>query len=185
MFDHFTFLAPWYERLIPPADGEKMRHHLQPSPGLTLLDAGGGTGRVAQSLREDFARIVVADISSGMLRQAHRKGFDCVRTMTESLPFDAVFDRVLMVDAFHHVAAQRQTARELFRVLKPGGLLVIQEPDIRRLVVKMIAITEKLALMRSHFLSAEQIAAFYADLPAEVTIQRDDFEAWVSVRRLS
>lgn len=184
MCDHFNFLAPFYERFIPPADGEKMRRYLCPAPGLTLLDAGGGTGRVAQTLRDDFDHIVIADFSAGMLRQARAKELDCVQAASESLPFGAVFDRVLMVDAFHHVADQRKTAQELFRALKPGGLLVLQEPDIHRFVVKIIAVAEKLALMRSHFLSVEQIADFYADLPAEVTIARDGFEAWLVVRRL-
>ena len=58
-----------------------------------------------------------------------------------------------MVDALHHVIHQGQTAREMYRVLKPGGRIVIEEPDIRKFGVKLIAVAEKLLLMRSHFLS--------------------------------
>ena len=49
----------------------------------------------------------------------------------------------------------------MFRVLKPGGLLVIEEPDIRTFGVKLIAIAEKLLLMRSHFLAPEEITNLF------------------------
>ncbi len=62
-----------------------------------------------------------------------------------------------MVDALHHVLDSRQTAGELWRVLKAGGKIVIEEPDIRKFAVKLVAIAEKLLLMRSHFLSASAI----------------------------
>ena len=52
----------------------------------------------------------------------------------------------------------RATAKELWRVLKPGGRIVIEEPDIRTLPVKIMAIFEKLALMRSHFISPSEIS---------------------------
>ncbi len=184
MFDHFDLLAPVYERFIAPPDGETMRRYLQPAPSMRLLDVGGGTGRVAQVLREDFAAIVIADLSPGMLAQARARGLDCVLGQSERLPFAAAFDRVLMVDAFHHVLEQAETAREMFRALKPGGLLVIQEPDIRRWSIKLVALLEKLALMRSHFLSAEAISALFADLPARVEIHREGHQAWVLVHRL-
>ncbi len=184
-FDHFDFLSPLYDRVIPPADGEKMRVHLSPQGDMILLDAGGGTGRVAQTLAQDFARIILADISLGMLAQARAKGFVCAAAHTENLPFaDGSFDRVLMVDALHHVCDQRQTVRDLFRVLKPGGRLVIQEPNIRHFAVKLIALGEKLALMRSHFLNAHRIAALFDGLPARVDVLEDGAEAWVTVTRL-
>ncbi len=184
MFDHFDVLAPVYERLISPPDRETMRRYLQPAPEMNLLDVGGGTGRVAQVLRDDFASIVIADLSAGMLKQARARGLDCVWAQSERLPFSAAFDRVLMVDAFHHVIEQAETARDMFRALKPGGLLVIQEPDIHRWVVKLIAVLEKMALMRSHFMAAEAIGALFAGLPAEVRWYREGHQAWVLVRRL-
>ncbi len=56
-----------------------------------------------------------------------------------------------MMDALHHMSFQKQAIGELWRVLKPGGRIVIIEPDIRRFVVKLIAIGEKIILMESHF----------------------------------
>ena len=65
-----------------------------------------------------------------------------------------------MVDALHHVINHGQTAREMYRVLKPGGRIVIEEPDIRSFYVKLIAVAEKLLLMRSHFLSPQRDRRF-------------------------
>jgi demethylmenaquinone methyltransferase/2-methoxy-6-polyprenyl-1,4-benzoquinol methylase len=67
---------------------------------------------------------------------------------------------------------------ELFRVLAPGGLLVIEEPDLRRFAVKLIAVAEKLALMRSHFLAPDAIAALFPQT-AVVRIMTDGNNAWV------
>ena len=46
-------------------------------------------------------------------------------------------------------------------VLKPGGSIVIEEPDIRKFTVKLIALAEKITLMRSHFLSPDKIAGLF------------------------
>ncbi len=184
-FDHFDFLAPFYDRLIRFDRLEKMLQMTALPAAGTLLDAGGGTGRVAEALRPFVDRIVVADISTGMLAQARSKGLSAAGTRTERLPFaDGVFERVLMVDALHHVIHQAETARELYRVLMPGGRLVIEEPDLRTFPVKLIALAEKLALMRSHFLSPPEIAALFSGNGAKVEILAQDHNAWVVVEKL-
>ena len=144
-FDHFDLLAPLYEKVIPPSATESMLRELDPSPDCRLLDAGGGTGRVSGVLQEHVGSIVLSDISMGMLREAATKdNLRPTRSLTEALPFaDSFFDCVLMVDALHHVADQHQTAHELWRVIKPGGRIVIQEPDIHKFAVKLIAVAEK------------------------------------------
>ena len=66
------------------------------------------------------------------------------------------------------------------RVLKPGGRLVIEEPDLNRLVVKMIAIAEKVALMRSHFYYPDEIRDMVAAHGLAVSVETDGrFAAWV------
>jgi demethylmenaquinone methyltransferase/2-methoxy-6-polyprenyl-1,4-benzoquinol methylase len=47
------------------------------------------------------------------------------------------------------------------RVLEPEGRSVIEEPDIRTFGVKLVALAEKILLMRSHFLSPIQIASLF------------------------
>ena len=183
IFDHFGFVAPFYERVIAPRVPEKLIALAGLPAGGRLLDAGGGTGRLAQHFCERAGQVVVIDLSSKMLLQAAQKpGLRLAQASSERLPFpDGAFDRVIMVDAFHHVMDQPETARELWRVLKPGGRLLIEEPDIRTLVVKLVALAEKMALMRSHFLSAERISALFPDPSARVQITRESFNVWVCV----
>jgi demethylmenaquinone methyltransferase/2-methoxy-6-polyprenyl-1,4-benzoquinol methylase len=185
MFDHFGLLAPFYERFIRPRPPEDLwRLAGLPVDG-ALLDAGGGTGRMAQFMTGKAQLVVVADLSHKMLSQARGKdGLRPVCSHAERLPFpDGAFARVIMVDALHHVCDQRQTAAELWRVLQPGGRLVIEEPDLGRFPVRLIALGEKLLLMRSHFLAPRRIADLFQHPDAHVRVESGQFNAWVVVEK--
>jgi demethylmenaquinone methyltransferase/2-methoxy-6-polyprenyl-1,4-benzoquinol methylase len=99
-----------------------------------------------------------------MLKEAQQKGaLHPVQSYVERLPFpDESFDRVFAVDAFHHFDDHRRAVGELVRVLRSDGRLVIEEPDIRRFPVKIVALLEKIALMKSHFLTENEIRAMVA-----------------------
>jgi ubiquinone/menaquinone biosynthesis C-methylase UbiE len=178
-FDHFSAIAPLYARAHYSSLDILLKLSRLPARG-RLLDVGGGTGRVSCLLREYVDEVVVADVSMGMLKQAPLSTLEPACCASEVLPFpDNSFDRIIMVDALHHVIHQAQTTREMFRVLKLGGLIVIEEPDIRTFGVKLIALAEKLLLMRSHFLSPQQIA----DLFESATTYKEDSSAWIVVMK--
>lgn len=185
LLDHFGIVAPLYEKFISPAEPERLCELLELPVSGPLLDAGGGTGRVAQHLRGQGGPVIVADFSQKMLLEACRKeGIFAVRAPAETLPFeDETFPRIIMVDALHHVHSQVRTAAELWRVLQPGGRIVIEEPDVHRWGVKVMAVLEKLALMRSRILSPERIAALFAGFPAKIRVLPDGFEAYVVVEK--
>lgn len=184
MIDHFDFLAPFYDRVIPPPDLARLRERLRLPTAGRLLDTGDGTGRVSSQLRHLVDEVIISDLSASMLKQAQVKGkLQPAPAHAERLPFpDASFDRGVVVDALHHFCNQHEAVEDLLRVLKPGGRLVIEEPDIHRLVVKFIALGEKLALMHSRFYSAELIRDMVAAHGYSAAIERDgQFTAWVSV----
>ena len=178
-FDHFDVIAPIYARVTYSSLNKMCELAALPVKG-RLLDVGGGTGRVASALRDLVDEIVIADVSMGRLKQTLRATLQPVCAFSESLPFPSnSFERIIMVDALHHVVHQPATANEMFRVLKPGGRIIIEEPDIRSFGVKLIALAEKLLLMRSHFLSPQQIA----DLFKNAEIHAEDSSAWVVVTK--
>jgi demethylmenaquinone methyltransferase/2-methoxy-6-polyprenyl-1,4-benzoquinol methylase len=186
MFDHFNFLAPFYERVIPTPDVSRLSELLALPVAGRLLDAGGGTGRVSSQLRPMVDQLVVTDASYGMLDQARAKN-DLSLSMAhaETLPFaDGAFERVLVVDAMHHFCDQKQAIADLLRVLKKGGTLVIEEPDLNAFRVKLIAVAEKLALMRSHFYYPAEIKAMAEAQGSIARIETDgDISAWVVVNK--
>lgn len=186
MLDHFGFLAPFYERVIPAPDVSRLTELLELPVAGRLLDAGGGTGRVCSQLSHLVTDLVITDASYGMLAQAKSKDdLALSQSHAETLPFaDSSFERVLVVDALHHFCDQRQAIADLLRVLKKGGTLVIEEPDLNSFKVKLVAVAEKLALMRSHFYYPGEIKAMVEACGASAHIESDgDISAWVVVKK--
>ena len=131
-YGHFNWIAPIYDRIFGEAHHEALFGHLQAKPEQLVLDIGGGTGRVAQGLVDIGANVMVADPSPKMLDGTMEKGIPATRSLAEALPFaTSSVDRIYIVDAFHHFADQTLAASELVRVLRPGGRMVIEEPDIQ------------------------------------------------------
>jgi len=158
MPDHFSIVAPFYDRLLGVPDAARLAVLLKlPSNGW-LLDGGGGTGRASSPLRQQVGRMVVSDLSERMLRQAAAKKLNRVRARAEQLPFrDGAFDRILVVDALHHFADQASAVRAFARSLRSGGRIVIEEFDTGRRLVRLMALAEKITLMQSRFLAPERI----------------------------
>ncbi len=184
MINHFDFVASKYERLVGTPDVPRLKSFLRlPATGW-MLDAGGGTGRVSAHFLNLIDHIVVCDLSMDMLKQSRNKA-DIVQTRahTEMLPFrDEVFDRILVVDALHHFCDQQRALSDLLRVLKRGGRMVIEEPDIDRPIIKLIAFFEKLVLMGSRFYSASSLSDMIErqGLAARIAY-KDKFRLWLTV----
>jgi len=146
---------------------------------------GGGTGRIAQGLVGHVDQVIVADASPKMLSQTRQKpGLLAVVCLAEQLPFAAdSIERVIAVDAYHHLANQQQSLQEMWRVLAPDGLLVVEEPDIAHFAVKLLALGERLLMMQSHLVRGETIAEDLAALGAQVEVAREQYMYWVVARK--
>lgn len=181
MLDHFDLIAPFYDRVIGPPDSSRLRHLLKLPVNGWLLDAGGGTGRVSCQLNPLIKHAVVSDLSHRMLQKARAKDLCPVRAHAERLPFDdQCFDRVLVVDALHHFCNQKEAISDLVRVLKTGGRMVIEEPDYNHKGVKILALIEKMLLMRSRFYTPQEIRNMIVSHGISARIETDGkYTAWI------
>ncbi len=126
---HFDRTVGLYAPTISSADGRvrAVLDGIDDVGGGRVLDAGCGKARYSAILRQRFpaARITALDISSEMLRHVPQ-GIETVHHGILGMPFpDATFDAVICVEALEHVVRTELALRELVRVLRPGGRLVI------------------------------------------------------------
>jgi len=102
----------------------------------------------------------------------------------EQLPFQSnYFERVIMIDSFHHLADQVVALNESWRVLKPNGTLILQEPDIEQWGGKAIALFEKALFMRSHLFSAKEVLNMLADQNKESQLYKEQQFYWLIVQK--
>ncbi len=137
--------AAWVYDLVQPIVtlGQNLRQaravaeYLEPKPDERILDVGCGTGVIAWEIAqrmEGRGEVIGIDASYTMIRVARKKRSDSLcqyqAALAEALPFpDAYFDAVCSGLFFHHVdmALKRRGLAEIFRVLRPGGRVVIDD----------------------------------------------------------
>lgn len=101
-------------------------------PGQRVLDLGCGPGDGTVIITGAGATGIGLDYSLGMLGSARGEPMLAGRLCRGDaglLPFrDASFDKVVCTNSFHHYPDHRAALKEIARVLKPGGLLVLVDP---------------------------------------------------------
>jgi SAM-dependent methyltransferase len=112
----------------------------------------------------------------GMLSQCRKhQGLKCVPGKAEEIPFeDSYFDKVLIVDAFHHFKDREKSLVEISRVLKRGGKLIIQEVNFGRIGNRILETAEFLAGAKSRIVSPKELAGLLAENGFEVKIFFED-----------
>ncbi len=130
-------LAPWFDSLEGFLEGllfRRLRKKLwAQARGEHILEVGVGTGKNFQFYPEN-ARITAIDFSPQMLKQAQRKqerkqvAVELSLMDVQSLCYaDNSFDTVIASFVFCSVPKPRKGLKELYRVLKPGGQLLLLE----------------------------------------------------------
>ncbi len=111
---------------------------LLPATGDLLIEVGAGFGRLANEYA-GYREVVLLDASATMLQAARERlgsdgRFRIVEADLCSLPFpDASFDAAVCIRVLHHFEDPRPAIVELARVLRPGGVLVLELANKRNL----------------------------------------------------
>ncbi len=106
---------------------------VDPRAGETILDVAAGTGTSSASLARNGASVVAADFSEGMIevgrqRQAGNPFVRFVQADATALPFeDDSFDAVTISFGLRNIVDPKKALAEFFRVVKPGGRVVVCE----------------------------------------------------------
>src|SRR6267143_741145 len=97
--------------------------------GMRVLDLGCGNGSYTQELAQRAESVCGIDLYMPYL-QAFREAIPRVQGSGEHLPFaTGSFDAVTMIEVLEHTNCDTKVLAECFRVLKPGGLLVLFVPN--------------------------------------------------------
>jgi SAM-dependent methyltransferase len=101
------------------------------------LDLGAGQGAVSHALKARGFEVTATDVNTSQFRA---DGIPCLKLdLNGPLPFpDAGFDLVMAVEILEHLESPRAFLREIFRVLRPGGLAVVTTPNITSLPSRIL-----------------------------------------------
>jgi SAM-dependent methyltransferase len=172
---HHRRYDEWFERHGPAYVSELLAvRALVPWEGRGL-EIGVGTGRFAGPLGVKFG----IDPAGEMLGSARARGVTVARAVGEALPFtDAAFDYALVVTTLCFVDDARAVLREIARVLRPGGEVIIGWID-RESPLGQDYVTHQ----------AENVfyreATFYSAAEVEALLRETGFNHLVRVQTLS
>lgn len=112
----------WYRFIVPRFLEGRL------APQARLLEVGCGAGGLASFFRHE--RHFGVDISTVALVAARANGLNVATAEGERLPFkDGLFDVVVCCEVMEHLDDPERTLREIGRVTRPGGLIVLTMPQ--------------------------------------------------------
>jgi ubiquinone/menaquinone biosynthesis C-methylase UbiE len=163
-WEWFTFACNGGER----RSRNKVLRHLPTAPELKLLDVAIGDGVYLDWLPSDW-EIVGIDISTAQLaacrERAGKRTLPLVLGEAEDLPFcDGRFDAALSIGGFNYFNDPERALREMARVVKPGGTIVISD-EVPNLTDRMLG----------HWSGIKPLAAFERWMVARMMHLGDEF----------
>jgi demethylmenaquinone methyltransferase / 2-methoxy-6-polyprenyl-1,4-benzoquinol methylase len=155
---------------------------VDPQRGDAVLDVAAGTGTSSAPFALAGANVVPCDFSLGMLREGKRERprLPFVAGDALRLPFDdAAFDAVTISFGLRNVSDTSQALREMWRVTRPGGRLVICEFSAPSFVPFRKVYAEY--LMRALPVVAQRVSSS----PESYTYLAESIRAWPDQRELA
>jgi len=116
--------------LVKRVEWELILDLLRPGPAEFLLDAGCGTGIFTMDMLSCGARVVGLDLSLSMIRRARQKArnsrLQIISADLLNLPFpENTFYKAVSITALEFIPDARKALKELFRVTRKGGTVVV------------------------------------------------------------
>jgi O-antigen/teichoic acid export membrane protein/SAM-dependent methyltransferase len=138
----FGRIPDWFEKLISLII--RREHHLNIltdrqkwayswiSPGETIADIGSSISPLLTLLEKKYGKVIALDTDHASLEEIRRR-FPHIRAIESSclqIPMESCScDTVLLLDVLEHVDDDRKAVDEIFRILKPGGQLILSVPN--------------------------------------------------------
>ena len=102
------------------------------APGNSLLDVGCANGQLMHHMASFGWKVCGIDINRDAVEIARRNGLDArATTLPQSDLPDASFDAVHLGDVIEHVPSPRDQLSRVYRLLRPGGVVVVRTPNNR------------------------------------------------------
>jgi ubiquinone/menaquinone biosynthesis C-methylase UbiE len=136
---------------------------------LRCLDLGADNGVISYLLRERGGSWKSADLDEQavcLIRQLVKEDVFQINGISTTFN-DNEFDRVVIVDLLEHIETEREFIDELFRIIKPGGELIINVPHIKNSLLRKVRLAigqtdEKHGHLRPGY-TVEQLAVLLKD----------------------
>jgi SAM-dependent methyltransferase len=186
---------------------DAVERHLRPSPGMTIVDIGAGTGAFSAAFTDWFGVTVIAVEPSDAMRARipQRPAIRALEGDADALPLpDASGDAAWLSLVVHHIPDLRVAAREIRRVLRPGAPVLIRQgfpgrvdgvelvrwfPETARTVDTYPSVAhtcEAFAAAGFRCATLEQVSETYPGTLADLLDQLDTFRrADTTLRRLT
>jgi len=146
------------------AETRAMLNKLYPQRG-KILEIGSSLGFLLKTFRDDGWQVLGVEPDAILVRYArNRQGIETINALLEDagIPDNSV-DVVVMLHVIEHVPDPVATLREIFRVLKPGGHLVMETPRYDTLMFKLMGRRERSLSCDGHifFFTTESLRRAY------------------------
>lgn len=162
----FDLVAPIYrlfEKLSSSRTKKKVLNNIETKQGDKILDVGGGTGKLLSMIEQKHPDIefILLDVSKAMMKHSPRSNQKVLGKACRA-PFDSnSFNTVITTDALHHFHNKKQALKEMVRLTKPEGTIVILEFDPNSFVTKFIKYGEKLFGEPTYFFEISYLKRFF------------------------